>query len=177
MLGRELWVTDGTEEGTKLVKDIAPGAASSSPGSITAIGGRVCFAANDGASGAELWQSDGTAEGTLLIYDINQGPASSSPQALLAVSNTLYFSALDTITAREPWTYVVTAPPSLSIADAVSPESSSSATASVRLSAPSDQRISVDWYTAVAARAPAATTARPAARSFSSRVKSRSSWG
>lgn len=146
-LGRELWVTDGSEEGTKLVRDIAAGAPSSSPQFMTAIGGLICFAANDGARGSELWQSDGTAEGTSLVADINPGPASSSPRWLLAVGNTLYFSALDPASGTEPWTYVVAAPSALSIADVSAPESASAATTTVRLSAPSDQRISVDWYT------------------------------
>jgi ELWxxDGT repeat protein len=36
--GRELWFSDGTEAGTRLVKDINPGSALSSPLDITAVG-------------------------------------------------------------------------------------------------------------------------------------------
>jgi ELWxxDGT repeat protein len=53
-VGRELWSADST--GVALLADVAPGALSSSPTGLTAgPGGRVFFAAHDGASGFELW--------------------------------------------------------------------------------------------------------------------------
>ena len=36
--GKELWMTDGTTTGTKMLADIYPGAASSSPTNITTLG-------------------------------------------------------------------------------------------------------------------------------------------
>ncbi len=81
--GTELWVSDLTAEGTRLVANInrnASGFASSSPGSIVALGGgRAVFAADDGALGREPWITDGTAEGTRLVADINPGALSSNP--------------------------------------------------------------------------------------------------
>src|SRR5262245_36433369 len=74
--GRELWKSDGTAAGTVLVKDIRPGSSSygyaygSDPKNLTAAGGRLFFAANDGVNGTELWKSDGTAAGTVLVKDI-----------------------------------------------------------------------------------------------------------
>jgi ELWxxDGT repeat protein len=63
-LGNELYVTDGTAEGTVLVKDInADPYSSSNPGHLTPVNGLLYFAANDG-SGSRLWVSDGTEEGT-----------------------------------------------------------------------------------------------------------------
>jgi ELWxxDGT repeat protein len=53
--GVELWQTDGTPAGTSLVKDIAPGTASSHPASLVAAGGRLYFSADDGIYGDELW--------------------------------------------------------------------------------------------------------------------------
>ncbi len=53
--GVELWTTDGSEGGTFLVQDIAPGAPSSNPSSFTATGGLVYFSADDGVTGQELW--------------------------------------------------------------------------------------------------------------------------
>src|SRR5262249_37939179 len=66
--GTEFWKSDGTAAGTVLVKDINPGSAygfpsSSYPSSLTAVGGKVFFSADDGVSGRELWKSDGTADG------------------------------------------------------------------------------------------------------------------
>jgi ELWxxDGT repeat protein len=62
--GRELWATDGTTAGTRLVKDIVPGRTGSNPTSVLAAGGRVVFTADDG-TGRRLWGSDGTAAGTI----------------------------------------------------------------------------------------------------------------
>ncbi|HSP81726.1 MAG TPA: ELWxxDGT repeat protein, partial [Myxococcaceae bacterium] len=60
--GEELWVSDGTVAGTRLVKDIYPGPMGSSPSSLAVQGRRVFFAADDGSGeGRELWVSDGTA--------------------------------------------------------------------------------------------------------------------
>jgi len=53
--GRELWRSDGTEEGTYLLQDICPGACSSRPAGFTISGGKVFFSANDGETGNELW--------------------------------------------------------------------------------------------------------------------------
>ncbi len=70
--GEELWVSDGTVDGTKMVKDIYPGATSSNVCYITRFNDKVVFqaTAND-EDGAELWISDGTEEGTHMIMDIN----------------------------------------------------------------------------------------------------------
>jgi ELWxxDGT repeat protein len=77
-LGQELWVTDGTPEGTSVVRDILPGGGSASPAGIAAIGaGLAAFTANDGTTGAEPWITDGTAAGTFALADINPGPPGS----------------------------------------------------------------------------------------------------
>jgi len=58
--GIELWKSDGTEEGTVMVKDIRPGAEGSIPYYLMAeVNGMLLFAANDGTNGPELWRSDG----------------------------------------------------------------------------------------------------------------------
>jgi ELWxxDGT repeat protein len=46
--GTELYVTDGTTAGTRLVKDINPGLASSNPSELTDVNGILYFKANDG---------------------------------------------------------------------------------------------------------------------------------
>jgi ELWxxDGT repeat protein len=53
--GTELWQTDGTEAGTRLVQDVAPGGASSYPEELTVAGDRLFFSADDGSTGRELW--------------------------------------------------------------------------------------------------------------------------
>jgi len=101
--GRELWTSDGTPKGTRMVKDIFPGKSSSAPAFLTNINGRLYFTATDGVHGVELWQSDGTAAGTVMVKDINPRAASSDPSHLVAMNNTLYFSADDGVHGRELW--------------------------------------------------------------------------
>ncbi|MCA9217463.1 MAG: hypothetical protein KDB27_30555 [Planctomycetales bacterium] len=79
--GSELWKTDGTAAGTVLVKDIAPGAASSSPTSLTAVRNTLFF-----VSGIDLWKSNGTEASTQLV---KQGVF---PRNLAAVNGSLFFS-------------------------------------------------------------------------------------
>jgi ELWxxDGT repeat protein len=53
--GMELWRSDGSPEGTKLVQDINPGAASSEPESLAVAGGHLFFGAAEPFTGRELW--------------------------------------------------------------------------------------------------------------------------
>src|SRR5215218_4828662 len=70
--GEELWKSDGTERGTKIVKDIVPGPGSSGAEDFVTIAPRTTlFRAWDAAHGEELWKTDGTERGTTLIKDIN----------------------------------------------------------------------------------------------------------
>jgi len=53
--GCELWTSDGTEAGTRLLHDISPGAASSNPYELLVVGTTLYFGADDGQHGFELW--------------------------------------------------------------------------------------------------------------------------
>ncbi len=112
--GRELWITDGTEIGTKLLKDIRSGIAPSfndptevgyHPPYFTALGnGKAIFIADDGSNGRELWVSDGTAEGTMLLKDVNTGSGSSNPVGITRFSNgKAFFSATNSTGGTELW--------------------------------------------------------------------------
>lgn len=65
--GTELYVTDGTADGTFMLKDIYPGASSSSASRFLKKENLIYFTADDGVSGIELWQTDGTICGTKKI--------------------------------------------------------------------------------------------------------------
>ena len=81
--GTELWITDGTDAGTMLLKDIYAGATNSTPGNFFRLAdGKVLFAATDAVSGRELWVTDGTAAGTTLFKDINPLAASSGARSI-----------------------------------------------------------------------------------------------
>ena len=127
--GQELWVSDGTREGTQLVADINPGlnffgeAEDSEPGGpnpspsnsafsagFIEFNNKLYFSANDGENGEELWVSDGTREGTQLVADINPGSSnysnsysSSYPRNFIEFNNKLYFSANDGDNNQELW--------------------------------------------------------------------------
>jgi ELWxxDGT repeat protein len=70
--GTELWKSDGTREGTAMVRDIHPGPVGSGPGFLTDVNGTLIFSASDGVHGQELWKSDGTKAGTVMVKDIDQ---------------------------------------------------------------------------------------------------------
>jgi ELWxxDGT repeat protein len=67
----ELWATDGTPGGTRLVKNVNPQGASF-PSVMTTLGGKAFFVAQT-AEGTELWGSDGTAAGTMRVKDLGPG--------------------------------------------------------------------------------------------------------
>jgi trimeric autotransporter adhesin len=65
LLGAELWKTDGTTAGTLLLKDIVPGANSSSPFILTSFNNILYFNAFDQVSySMKFWRTDGTLAGT-----------------------------------------------------------------------------------------------------------------
>ena len=102
--GIELWVSDGTPDGTRRVKDIREGEGeSSSPWELTDVGGILYFSADDGVNGRELWKSDGTTEGTMLVKSIEGAPYGSSPEDLVVMGDILYFNARDSVSGGELW--------------------------------------------------------------------------
>ena len=101
--GRELWKTDGTLEGTVLIKDIHNGSNDSNPSNLFFWNNILYFSAFDGTNGAELWRSDGTAGGTFMLKDIHGGSSSGNPANFCIVNNALYFSAKDARNGIEVW--------------------------------------------------------------------------
>ena len=110
--GRELWRTDGTANGTRLVLDIVRRAGNSFPGLLTPFGSILLFVAQDRISGGpghgqELWRSDGFWTGTVLVKDIVPGTGSpfsgSSSPIFMADGPALLFSANDGLAGTELW--------------------------------------------------------------------------
>jgi len=91
--GVELYASDGTLNGTSLVRDIntKQANAGSFPSNLTVVGNRLLFQATDGDSGFELWSSDGTT--ATRVADLNPLGADSFPSDLKALAGKLYFSA------------------------------------------------------------------------------------
>ena len=102
----ELHVSDGTREGTRLLKNLS-GVVSSMPRDLTAFGDEIYFTAIIPNGERELFKSDGTADGTVLVRDLSStwqqtGPSvSSDPLELTPVGDILFFSALQSNGKRE----------------------------------------------------------------------------
>lgn len=68
----ELWMSDGTQQGTQIVKDLNP-SGSSQMGNMMRLGDKLVFVASDNNNwDFDLFASDGTPNGTTKIADINQ---------------------------------------------------------------------------------------------------------
>lgn len=89
--GGELWVTDGTSAGTRLVKDIKPGPLGSSPVNMLAVGNAVYFSARDATSGFRLWRSDGSEAGTVPVAALEPAMTLDALSGLKAMAGKLYF--------------------------------------------------------------------------------------
>ncbi len=99
--GKELWVTDGTPSGTRLVKDINPGVAESHISAMFALGEKLIFRASNGTHSG-LYISDGTASGTKSVKTTDQG-APSNAHSFFKVGHRAVFSADDGVHGREWW--------------------------------------------------------------------------
>lgn len=70
-----------------LVKDINSGWMGSAPTSMTKVGDRLFFNADDGVHGQELWVTDGAESGTYIVIDLVPGADGSVPQWYMADLN------------------------------------------------------------------------------------------
>jgi ELWxxDGT repeat protein len=108
--GLELWKSDGTPDGTILVKDIAPTnyvAVYPSYG-LTVARGLTFFFGNDNTHGCELWRSNGSSAGTMMLKDIVPGPGSSLPiesdsSIIAGTDAALFMIASDNEHGEELW--------------------------------------------------------------------------
>ncbi|MEM7113655.1 MAG: ELWxxDGT repeat protein [Chloroflexota bacterium] len=99
--GHELWRSDGTTEGTQLVKDIRAGAASGWPAHLTAVHDTLYFTTSvPNSSQRLLWRSDGTDVGT---YPVLDDPNIREIDELTAINNKLYFAATTVDHGDELW--------------------------------------------------------------------------
>jgi ELWxxDGT repeat protein len=97
--GRELWVSDGTPEGSELI-DLHSGSGASSPAQFTLFEDEIWFVANTPATGYELWRSDGSATGTQ-PYEIIPGNDSSYPSQMVVLGSSLFVVAYDDLLGEQ----------------------------------------------------------------------------
>ena len=101
----ELWQTDGTMAGTRLLRDLndASGGVSTSVTEQRWMAGTGFFVADDGVHGRELWTSDGTASGTRMVRDIRPGSSHAGIDSLYLIEGVVYFDANDGESGNELW--------------------------------------------------------------------------
>lgn len=104
-LGSELFLSDTTDAGTGLIKDIHTTSFNgSNPEAFTKLNStQSVFWAQDATNGKELWITDGTAGGTNLLKDIYPGSSNNSYNYFLNVGNEVYFMANDGTNGYELW--------------------------------------------------------------------------
>jgi ELWxxDGT repeat protein len=104
--GRELWVTDGTEATTRLVKDLEPGPFGFYPQSLVDVDGTLFFthfAFGSLGDAMQLWKSDGSEAGTVLVKDGFSEGLFYDP-LLTPSGRSLYFIGSTTAAGHELWT-------------------------------------------------------------------------
>lgn len=90
--GRCLWKTDGTTQGTVLVKDLIPGATTDPViQSMTNVNGTLFFVQANTSSTVRLWKSDGTESGTVIVRSFAVNNTAQAPALLTNVNGTLFF--------------------------------------------------------------------------------------
>ncbi len=101
--GVELWTSDGTEGGTRLVADLCPGPCSSEIEELTLVGGRAWFSIETPVEGREPWVSDGTAQGTVTLGNLSVINLSSHPRHFLPLGDKVAFQAFSDSLGIEWW--------------------------------------------------------------------------
>ncbi|HYQ82955.1 MAG TPA: hypothetical protein VEP28_02930, partial [Rubrobacter sp.] len=101
--GIEPWVTDGTPQGTRLLRDLCPGSCDSEVWGFHLLGSRLIFTASTPTQGNEPWSTDGTPAGTRLLRDVCAGNCSSVPFGLRELGNGRLFGAADAERNYQLW--------------------------------------------------------------------------
>ncbi|HWS71400.1 MAG TPA: hypothetical protein VN605_04770, partial [Thermoanaerobaculia bacterium] len=122
MHGPELWRTDGTAAGTRLVRDLFGNAFNTSFFSMAAGATRLYFVA--GEDGSELYVSDGTEEGTHLVdpdHRLFWRTFTLATHTIRTAGDTVFFAGQEREHGIEPWVSDGTAAGSHLVAD-ITPE-------------------------------------------------------
>jgi large repetitive protein len=101
--GQEVWMSDGTLQGTRRVKEILPGGYDSFGQPLGVRSGVLLFTAYDSEHGYELWRSDGTEAGTFMVADINPGPGGGVLATPVEFKGSLFFAGDDGVHGVELW--------------------------------------------------------------------------
>ena len=99
--GKELWVSNGTSSGTKLLKDISVGNASTSFSQFITLGNQLIFTVVTATYSMDLWKTDGT--NTSLIHSFNVDYSAFGAFGLMVFNKKIYFAGTDVVHGTELW--------------------------------------------------------------------------
>lgn len=94
--GKELWISDGTEAGTHVLKDIIPGTIGSIPYSFLKVGNVAYFQTDNN----QIWRTDGTNVGTYLVM---WNPDIVRPFPMFEQNGWIYFMERESGSSRFLW--------------------------------------------------------------------------
>lgn len=95
-IGEELYVTDGTLNGTRLVKDIEPSTsvtAESKVNNLVWYRSKLYLTAQNTTTGPRIWVSDGSTSGTQPLTNMSDGKVVTNPNALTPFGDFIFFLA------------------------------------------------------------------------------------
>jgi ELWxxDGT repeat protein len=101
--GEELWVSDGTQNGTYQLAEIYPGATGSEPKNFIEVNGKLFFTAKHPTYGEELWMYDPATNDTNFLKDIYAGSSDSQIANMFNFNGTLLFNARSVNEGNEIW--------------------------------------------------------------------------
>ncbi len=115
----QLWMSDGTLAGTKMLEDIGAISDKAVPSNLIDADGTLFFTITGSDGLSELWKSNGTSQGTTLVKDLGLSPnfaehssgysyygygsTSTYSSAMAAVGSNLFFTADDGTHGAELW--------------------------------------------------------------------------
>src|SRR3954469_25620870 len=100
--GTELWSTDGTPQGTRLLKDLCPGVCDGFPVGLRVFGDRLLFRDDR----QQLWVTDGTEAGTTLLALLTSLPTNEPWRFSVdaaALDGRIVFTGFDPQGGLQPW--------------------------------------------------------------------------
>jgi len=101
--GRQLWSTNGTFQGTAMVKAIRDHPDGCRAANLTVFNGLLYFSADDGINGFQLWSSNGNQAGTSMVRRIGTRADGCRPAYFTVFKGLLYFSADDGVNGPLLW--------------------------------------------------------------------------
>lgn len=102
--GQELWISDGTNSGTTLLKDLGNDKLKYLvKNSALQVDSIIYFSIRNSDKSNSLWRTDGTANGTIKLCETYSIEALENRSNIFAFKNRVFFTGFDTLNGDELW--------------------------------------------------------------------------